>query len=184
VTDYMKGSDLLNVMNVRGHSFTELETKRVMTRLLMAVRHIHAAGVMHRDIKLENVLIDNCEDVTSVKLADFGFAAICDPSSAPSLKDVYGTPQYVAPEIILAHSPMYGNKADMWSLGVLLFIMLTGMSPFSSKRFDDRSRVPFGDPKCKHLSDGAKDLIRRLLKVDPAARLSAKDALAHPWLYI
>lgn len=182
VTDYARGSDLLNAMNVRGHCFTDLESKLVMARLLDAVRHMHAAGVMHRDIKLENVLIENVGDVTSIKLADFGFAAVCDPSSAPSLKEVYGTPQYVAPEIMMAQS--YGNKADMWSLGVLMFIMMTGVSPFSSKRLDDRSRVPFGDPKCKHLSEGAKDLMRRLLNVDPTARLSAKDALAHPWLYV
>ena len=180
VTELMAGSDLLTAINARGGSLGEGDARRVMVRLLDAIGHVHRAGLMHRDIKLENVLVESPDDIARVRLADFGFAAVCDPGSSPSLTYQCGTPLYVAPEVIAAE-PMYGNKADMWSLGVALFMMLNGFSPFSCGDAE-RSRVPFDDPRCPGVSREAEDLVRGLLKTDPAERLSAEEALSHPWI--
>jgi len=176
-----------------------------MRGLLAGLRHLHGRGVIHRDIKLENVLL--AEDGCTVKLADFGLAAelAVDASGAPLnpnalLRDVVGSQSYVAPEVLVRKSRGYaGPPADAWSAGVCLFTMLSGFFPMDvadardwrfrklqaeqaqGKRNTCQLVFSMYSRECP-FSDGVQKLIDGLLTIDPAARLTIDEALATPWL--
>jgi serine/threonine protein kinase len=156
----------------------ELFAQIMMRRVLEAVEFIHARGIAHRDMKPENILID---EAGAPKLSDFGFARVLGPDALVSTP--CGSPCYASPEC-LSGEPYDAIKSDIWSLGVMVFVMMTGSFPWTSnnqtqlyaqiKRGD--YLVPVGVPrKCA-------DFIRKMMKVDTATRLTATQALAHPWL--
>lgn len=182
ILEYLKGGELFDRI-VKKTSYNELEARDIVFILLQAIKYLHEKNIVHRDLKPENLLMASDNDDADVKIADFGFATVADGFSITSQ---CGTPGYIAPEILRAIP--YGKPADMWSFGVILYILLGGYPPFH----DDNQRNLFkkivrGEYKFhrdywKGISSEAKDLIRKLLTVDHHQRLTAQQALEHPWL--
>eukprot|EP00980_Cylindrotheca_fusiformis_P018291 scaffold5966_cov118-Cylindrotheca_fusiformis.AAC.16 len=190
VMELVSGGDLFDRI-VQQEKYTEVDARRAMRRLLSAIHYLHeTCHIVHRDLKPENIL---CASPTHVKLADFGLAKIV---KGDNLKTFCGTPQYFAPEVLRRRNTVtgqgrYGKPADMWSLGVILYILLTGNPPFGSVDFmgeDDNDEDPYTTLKFDeehHHWDAmpmAKNLVQNLLKLDPKQRLSVQQACDHPWI--
>lgn len=155
----------------------------------LSLTHIHAnvtcsKGVVHRDLKPENLLLQHKDSDSEIKIADFGFAK--KATSDHSLKTVCGTPGYAAPEILRMEK--YGTKADMWSIGVITYILLGGYPPFYADnekdliRMTKRGDFEFHDSDWGEISQEVKDMISSMLVTDPSRRASASELLAHPWM--
>ncbi|XP_029313681.1 serine/threonine-protein kinase H1-like [Cottoperca gobio] len=195
VLELATGGELLDRVVSRGH-FTERDATRALQMVLAGVGYLHNLGITHRDLKPENLLyyhpgVDSRLLVTDFGLATFGGAGSevsGDHTGADSwsLRTTCGTPEYMAPEVLLRKP--YSCAVDMWALGVIAYIVLSGSMPFED---DSRTRLYrsivrgkysfHGDP-WPSVSDLAKDFIQRLLLLDPAARLSAVQAVRHPWV--
>ncbi|KAJ2794542.1 hypothetical protein H4R20_006189, partial [Coemansia guatemalensis] len=185
VMEYCAGGDLWRHLRRRqqnmGSTATgeiaavdESEARRIVGQVAAAMAYLHAGGVLHRDLKLANILLTDTGDV---RVADFGLATSVGAGLAEPAT-VCGTPSYLAPEMLARRA--YGFEADVWALGCLLLTLLTGLQPFRSLRriTDDavaRVRLPSA------LSHDARDLVRVLLRVDPHARIRSADILAHPF---
>ncbi|KAE8660062.1 Phosphoenolpyruvate carboxylase kinase 2 [Hibiscus syriacus] len=171
--------DLYNLI-VNDGPFPEARARLIVTQLVNALVHIHGLGVVHRDIKPENVLFDSRN---SVNLTDFGSA---DVVAKEPLRGVVGTPYYVAPEILAGRE--YGEKVDVWSCGVVLYIMLAGFPPFDGETAVEifeavlRGNLRFPVRAFQWVSPGVKDLLRKMLCKDVSRRLSAEQVLRHPWI--
>ncbi|KAA0725097.1 Phosphorylase b kinase gamma catalytic chain, liver/testis isoform [Triplophysa tibetana] len=154
--------------------------------LLEAVQYLHSLNIVHRDLKPENVLLD---DQGHIKLSDFGFSVQLQPNE--KLRELCGTPGYLAPEILKCSMDEthegYGKEVDLWACGVILFTLLAGSPPFWHRkqllmlRMIMEGRYQFSSPEWDDRSDTVKDLILRLLVVEPTFRLTAEQALAHPF---
>jgi len=175
----------------------EAKCKALARSLLKAVNHIHAHGVVHRDIKPENILLAAAaaaaapatttedEEEEEVLLADFGLATTLKAGERATKP--CGSFEYAAPEILQKGSSGYDFKVDMWSVGVILFVILAGYHPFQDD--DERrafKRIVTGSyhlhpSRWNSVSEDAKDLVEQLLQVRPEVRLSASEALNHPW---
>ena len=188
VTDLMRGSDLRAALKQRG-SYTEEDARTVMKQLFQALVLMHdVAGVTHRDIKLENLLLPSELDPSKIQLSDFEYSAT-GTSSKPTMDLLCGSPLYMAPEVLGFGGGLYGNKVDVWSSGVVLFFLLSGYPPFALKstmhkllraiKYDEPN---MNDPVWQLISDEAQDFIQKLLTKDPEDRLSAREALLHPWM--
>lgn len=166
--------------------YTEETARDLVHRLLEAMVYCHDRNVMHRDLKPENLLLTSRSDDAAIKLADFGFAKKIASGAALSVQSQCGTPGYVAPEI-LKRLP-YGKAVDMWSTGVITYILLGGYPPFhdenQARLFNriKKGKFVFHDEYWSNISPQAKDLISRMLTVDPEARITAAEALKHPWI--
>lgn len=154
---------------------SELEAAEVMSDVLKALNHCHSQCIIHRDIKPENIMYGSDNQI---KLVDFGFAII-QHGSKPN--EICGTPYYVAPEVL---GGKYGKECDMWSLGVTLFQLLTGQYPFEGTTkpevFSKIKRGKFKIPA--NLTKNCQDLIRQMITLDPKKRITANEALNHPWI--
>lgn len=152
-----------------------------MKPLLEAIAHCHRNGVAHRDIKPDNVMFDSRQ---RLKLADFGSAEWC--GEGRGMKGVVGTPYYVAPEVLSGNE--YTEKVDVWSAGVILYVMLAGVPPFygdsAAEIFEAvlRGNLRFPTRIFRTVSPAAKDLLRKMICKDVSRRLSAEQALRHPWI--
>jgi len=186
VMELVKGGDLFDSI-VEKQRYTAIEARRAMRRLLSAVHYLHhESNIVHRDLKPENIL---CSSPTDVKLADFGLAKIM---KADGLKTFCGTPAYFAPEVLrrrhtVAGEGSYGKPADIWSLGVILYILLTGKPPFdpdveeSSKPFE----VDFeSDGHIWSSTPHAQDLVQKMLCLNPQQRLTVHQACDHFWVNV
>lgn len=180
VTDYCEGGELLRKLVEQGH-FAEAEAAAYMRQIISAVAFCHSRGICHRDLKPDNCLFLTQSPDSDIKLIDFGLGQRVDEEEL--MFAALGTPYYIAPEVV---EGSYDVKADCWSLGVMLYLMLSGTPPFDGKNNEEiLSRVKTGYFSFKALrgvSETAKDLIAQLLRKDPALRLSAHEALSHPWL--
>ena len=204
VSSLCRGGDLAQALELRG-CLCEEDAKTVMAGILRGVSHLHSRGVVHRDLKLENILLANCShDMSKVKIIDMGFAKKLSSAGATStegeaMHSVCGTALYFAPEVVkpslsageLRHKARFGTKVDMWSCGVILYCLLSGCPPFQVSKtnalwqlFEDISSATydFADPVWELLSDDALGMVEGLLKADPAKRMSAEEALQHPWM--
>lgn len=183
VTEIMLGGELFDRI-VTKTFYNEKEARDVCRILFEAMDFIHTKGVAHRDLKPENLLLVSKTDDKNIKIADFGFAKKI--TSSKCLLTQCGTPGYVAPEIL--HGVPYGTKADMWSLGVIVYILLGGYPPFIEQNQRElfkkikKGQYEFHVEYWGQISSEAKDLISGLLTVNPDKRLTAKDALADPWM--
>ncbi|OQR88105.1 calcium/calmodulin-dependent protein kinase [Achlya hypogyna] len=182
VTPLCTGGELFQDL-VKRSQYTEGDARTVLRKLASAVAYIHAQHIMHRDIKPENVLLYSSAPGAEIMLADFGFARL---SLGNHLGTACGTPGYIAPEVV--KGTKYGVAVDCWSLGVLLFILLSGTPPFpGSNHADILARVAVGAYSMDAapwalVSPRAKALVRRLLCVNPAERLTAEELLRDPWM--
>ena len=186
VFELMKGGDLRSALKRQGN-YTEEDTRTVMRQLLRALLFLHdEAGVTHRDIKLDNILLPSELDHAMIKLSDFGLSAAGTSSTSPSMTHPCGTLLYAAPEL-MERSPSYCNKVDMWSSGVVMFMLLCGYPPFWGSTNNKllrsilSARANFTYPAWQHISGKGRDLVQKLLEKDPSKRLSAREALLHPW---
>lgn len=182
ILEYLDGGELFDRI-VKKTFYNEKEARDLVLVVLNAIKYIHSINVIHRDLKPENLLLTSKDDDANLKLADFGFAVEVNGFSVSSQ---CGTPGYIAPEILNNH--LYGKPVDMWSFGVILYILLGGYPPFHHDNQRELfKKITKGDYQFHPdywgtVSDEAKDLIRGLLTVDPHKRLTVEQALAHPWL--
>lgn len=187
ITELLTGGEVLDAVLERGQ-YSEADARLCFVQLLEGIAYLHSKRVAHRDLKLENLLLATPDDITLIKIADFGLAKLTGPQGK-SMETICGTPQYVAPEVIQGVQGLsYGFAVDMWSAGVVLFILLGGYPPFHSenepKMFEQirRGDYNFDEAVWDLISEPAKDLISKLLVVDPNQRLTAEESLKHPWL--
>lgn len=181
VMELAEGGDLFNRLK-SSQSFTEDDVALILTQLLRALEYLHALRIVHRDLKPENILLKR-KDGLKIKIADFGLSKLLNEMSR--LESVCGTPLYVAPEV-LAADPHYGPEVDMWSTGIIAYVLLSGGdSPFIFNNlrelFDkiQRGDLRYNEDKWRNISPSARDLVNRCLVPDPAQRLSASAALKH-----
>ncbi|GMH48234.1 hypothetical protein TrRE_jg1956 [Triparma retinervis] len=179
----MAGGELFDRI-VAKKFYNELDARDCIRSILSALSYIHHGKIAHRDLKPENLLLATLTNDNDVKIADFGFAKKC--STTNCLKTQCGTPGYVAPEIL--EGKKYDYAADMWSIGVIMYIIIGGYPPF----YEDNQNLLFkkikrGDYEFhpefwNDISPEAKDLIGRCITVDPKKRISCADAVSHPWM--
>ena len=167
--------------------FTERDAANLVWQILLAVHYIHEAGLIHRDLKMENIMVEmtsNGDGSSNIvcKVTDFGFACVIEPGSNLSL--TVGTPLYMAPEIVKGQE--YGQKVDIWSLGVIVYVMLTSQFPYNARKKEliyqkvaSRKEHPSYTPLDRYYEDGrpAKDFIVRCLEKDPKKRWSTSQLL-------
>ena len=185
VMELLHGGDLFDRI-VSKSQYSEVESRRAMRRMLAAVHYLHQdRDIVHRDLKPENLLLVSRNDDVTVKLTDFGLAKSI---TEDGLKTFCGTPQYFAPEVLsrrttVAGSGRYGKEADIWSLGVILYILICGSPPFDATMDASAStKIPFGGPIWRATSKGAIDLISKMLTRDPSKRITVNDACWHEWI--
>mmetsp|Transcript_54194 Transcript_54194/g.158231 ORF Transcript_54194/g.158231 Transcript_54194/m.158231 type:complete len:546 (-) Transcript_54194:196-1833(-) len=181
VMECMEGGELFDrVMEQK--RFSERDAADAIWQMLLALNYIHSHGIVHRDIKLENFLYDS-KGSSHLKLIDFGFSKMWDPNIRMHVS--CGTLAYVAPEVL---ERSYTSQCDMWSLGVIVFILLAGYMPFAGGNQQVQSRkIAEGNytlrpERWNSVSKDATDFTKALLQVDPAKRLTAQTALEHPWI--
>ncbi|KAG2205143.1 hypothetical protein INT47_002237, partial [Mucor saturninus] len=179
VTEYIPGGELFYYLNEKG-KLSENEAKNIFVQIASALSWCHARNICHRDLKPENILMD--KEARNIKIADFGMATM--QSSNALLKTSCGSPHYVSPEIIRG-IPYYGPSADVWSAGIILYTLLTGKLPFDDNHVGKLlAKIKTGRFKKipDWVSSSAKDLIYRILVIDPNQRISFNDILSHPWI--
>lgn len=192
VMEYAAGGDLFHLVQKKG-SLSEEDARWFFQQIICALDYCHKMGVSSRDIKLENTLLTN-DPKPIIKLADFGFSKDEMQQSAPTSR--VGTPAYLAPEVIICQvNQSYDAKlCDLWSCGVLLYVMVIGSYPFQEnnsahgKKVADVEKllkkivnVDYKFPEKKVLSAECKDMINGLLKKDPKKRFTVKQICGHPW---
>jgi len=168
--------------------YPEQEAKVLMINLFKAVGFIHSKGIMHRDLKPENILLASKVSNTDVKISDLGLAKISKdyPRRLPRSHSICGSDFYLAPEVIKQEE--YGREIDIWSVGVVAYVVLSGSLPFFHNVLHKLYRqiverdLSFPEQAWKSVAKGAQDFILRLLQIRPGDRLTAEQALNHPWL--
>lgn len=182
IMEICTGGELFDRIIKAGH-LSERYAAAIMRQVFSAVAYCHSLNIMHRDLKPENLLFADQSSVSPLKVIDWGFAAQCGKNHRFS--SVVGTPYYVAPEVLYGN---YNKLCDLWSAGVILYILLSGYPPFhgkDNKEILDKvktGKFNFDTKAWRKVSDYAKDLIRRLLTFDPRRRITAQEALKHPWI--
>jgi len=177
VMEYICAGDLFSYIKKRS-KLTETVAKFIFKQIILAIQYIHRNNIVHRDIKLDNILIDLDNNV---KICDFGVSKIIKKDDI--LIDQCGTPTYIAPEI-LKNKGYEGFPVDVWSAGVVLYAMLNGNVPFKGGDLNELHKLIIaGEYKpIKHISKEAAHLLKCLLEVDPKKRIATDDILFHPWL--
>ncbi|XP_071605711.1 ribosomal protein S6 kinase alpha-3 isoform X2 [Heliangelus exortis] len=188
VTELMKGGELLDKI-LRQKFFSEREASAVLFTITKTVEYLHAQGVVHRDLKPSNILyVDESGNPESIRICDFGFAKQLRAENGLLMTPCY-TANFVAPEVLKRQG--YDAACDIWSLGVLLYTMLTGYTPFANGPDDTPEEIlaRIGSGKFSlsggywnTVSETAKDLVSKMLHVDPHQRLTAAQVLSHPWI--
>uniref|UniRef100_A0A452IYZ0 Ribosomal protein S6 kinase n=1 Tax=Gopherus agassizii TaxID=38772 RepID=A0A452IYZ0_9SAUR len=188
VTELMKGGELLDKI-LRQKFFSEREASAVLLTITRTVEYLHAQGVVHRDLKPSNILyVDESGNPESIRICDFGFAKQLRAENGLLMTPCY-TANFVAPEVLKRQG--YDAACDIWSLGVLLYTMLTGYTPFANGPDDTPEEIlaRIGSGKFSltggywnSVSITAKDLVSKMLHVDPHQRLTAAQVLRHPWI--
>eukprot|EP00916_Digyalum_oweni_P005021 GHVL01008951.1.p1 GENE.GHVL01008951.1~~GHVL01008951.1.p1 ORF type:complete len:437 (+),score=80.77 GHVL01008951.1:607-1917(+) len=183
VMELCRGGELFD--RIANGAFGETHAAQIMKQVLSAVWHCHMHGIAHRDLKPENFLFCTEFPYSPIKLIDFGLASRFDPSS-PKMTTPAGTPYYVAPEVL--EGGHYSELVDEWAAGVLMYILLCGYPPFNGRNDREIMRkvskgfFSFPEKDWKDISDEAKDLLRLLICKDVKTRLTAEQALNHPWI--
>ncbi|KAI4348703.1 hypothetical protein L6164_009394 [Bauhinia variegata] len=182
VMELCEGGELFDRIVARGH-YTERAAAVVTRTIVEVVQMCHQHGVMHRDLKPENFLFGNKKETATLKAIDFGLSVFFKPGER--FNEIVGSPYYMAPEVLKRN---YGQEVDIWSAGVILYILLCGVPPFWAETEQGvaqaiiRSVIDFKRDPWPKVSDNAKDLVKKMLDPDPKRRLTAQEVLDHPWL--
>lgn len=182
VLEYCAGGELLTRV-ARSATFSEAKAANIMKQLFSALIYCHNNGIIHRDLKPDNFLFMSAEENSHLKIIDFGLSVVSTEEDI--LHGIAGTPYYIAPEILTQN---YNQVVDCWSLGVVLYILLSGTPPFNGKDNNEvlmniyNASFSFRPAAFKHVSNQAKDLICHLLTKDPSHRYTAQMAFSHPWI--
>ncbi|XLU34544.1 hypothetical protein S245_070610 [Arachis hypogaea] len=185
VMELCEGGELLDRILSKGGKYSEDDAKAVMVQILNVVAFCHLQGVVHRDLKPENFLYTSKDESSEseLKAIDFGLSDFVRPDER--LNDIVGSAYYVAPEVL---HRSYSTEADVWSIGVIAYILLCGSRPFWARTESGIFRAvlkadpSFDEAPWPSLSTEAKDFVKRLLNKDPRKRISASQALSHPWI--
>ncbi|NXA34387.1 STK33 kinase, partial [Eudromia elegans] len=189
VMELCEDGELKNILHSKGH-FTENETRHIIQSLASAIAYLHKKDIVHRDLKLENILvkssdIDEANEMKlNIKVTDFGLAV--QKAGGSVFQSICGTPMYMAPEVISAHD--YSQQCDVWSIGVIMYMLLCGEPPFMAsleeKLFEliRKGDLCFKNAVWETVSEAAKQVLRLLLKVDPAHRITANELLDNQWI--
>ncbi|CAK8573263.1 unnamed protein product [Lathyrus sativus] len=182
VMELCAGGELFDRIIQKGH-YSEREAAKLIKTIVGVVEACHSLGVMHRDLKPENFLFDSSGEDAKMKATDFGLSVFYKPGQ--TFHDVVGSPYYVAPEVLCK---IYGPEIDVWSAGVILYILLSGVPPFWAETESGIFRqilhgdLDFESDPWPSISDSAKDLVKLMLNRDPKNRISAHNVLCHPWI--
>ncbi|KAJ7969696.1 putative Calcium-dependent protein kinase [Quillaja saponaria] len=182
VMELCAGGELFDRIIEKGQ-YSEKEAAKLIKTIVGVVETCHSLGVMHRDLKPENFLFDSPGEDAKMKATDFGLSVFYKPGQA--FHDVVGSPYYVAPEVLCKH---YGPEVDVWSAGVILYILLSGVPPFWAETESGifkqilKGKLDFKSDPWPSISESAKDLIEKMLQRDPKKRISAHEVLCHPWI--
>lgn len=182
VTEFLPGGELFDFIT-KQHTLTEAMAAQVMAQLLSAVNYCHKSNVVHRDLKPENLLLAIPGSLSQIKIIDFGTSTLKQPGQ--SLQKLKGTAYYIAPEMLGTN---YTEKCDLWSCGVILYVMLSGNAPFNGPNSKSilakvkQAKYKLEGRPWDSISHEAKDFVRSLMEPNPHFRLSAEEALAHPWI--
>jgi len=181
VTEFYEGGELLDRL-AKQNLFTETQAANIMKQIFSAVNYCHKNKIVHRDLKPENIVYETIKEDSILKIIDFGTSQFFRQGEV--LQKPLGTCYYVAPEVL---KKSYTHKCDVWSCGVILYFMLCGRPPFNGNTEKKvlekvvKGLYEFKDSEWEGVSENAKDLIRKLLEYSPEKRLSADEALNHPW---
>lgn len=182
VLELLTGGELFDRIVAKG-SYSEADASKLIKEITEAIQYLHSIGVVHRDLKPEN-LIYATENAADIKITDFGLAKF--DKNGKQMNTACGTPGYVAPEVL--KNDLYGPPVDLWSLGVILYILLCGFPPFyhdsTSALYKQikKGAYDFPDPYWSDISESAKELVRGLLTVNPKDRFTPAQVLAHGWI--
>ena len=182
VMELVPGKELFDKIVERGQ-YSEKDASNIVRQIISAVEYLHEQGIAHRDLKPENLLSSGDDTNEIIKIADFGFSKDFNDDK---LQTSCGSPGYVAPEVLTSES--YDRSVDMWSIGVIVYILLCGYPPFYAdnapalfKKIMD-VKYDFDDPSWDDVSDSAKELIQNLLVKNPSERFTAAQCKNHPWV--
>lgn len=178
----MEGGELFDRI-VEKENYSEKEASETIRPIVDCIKYCHDIGLIHRDLKPENLLYETTEEKSIIKVSDFGVARFVNNELATT---ACGTPSYLAPEMTMGGG--YGKEVDLWSIGIVIYIMLCGFPPFYSENNQElfkmiqSGKFDFPSPYWDDISESAKDLIKNLLVLNPADRHDASAILAHPWI--
>ncbi|XP_040266253.1 serine/threonine-protein kinase 33 [Bufo bufo] len=192
VMELCEGGELREILH-RRKRLSETETRHIIHSLASAIAYLHKKDIVHRDLKLENILVQSEEAAEggemklNIKVTDFGLAVQKGGVGSENLlQATCGTPIYMAPEVINAHA--YSQQCDTWSIGVIMYMLLSGDPPFMGSSEDKlfelvkRGELKFSASVWQSVSEAAKDVLQKLLRVDPADRITANELLDNPWI--
>jgi len=187
VTEFINGGELFYIVVDRGY-FYEDDARNVIRQICLGVKYLHEVGIAHRDLKPENILCQTSKELKEemiIKIADFGLSKVFGDGN--ELSTSCGTPDYAAPEVLRMEGT-YDKAVDMWSVGVISYVLLCGFPPFYAKTqavlFERimNAEYTFPEPEWSQVSDSAKDFVTSLLQVDSKRRFTPQQCLEHPWL--
>jgi calcium-dependent protein kinase len=182
VMELCEGGELFDRIVARGH-YSERAAAKIVRTIAEVVKMCHQNGVMHRDLKPENFLFANKKEDSNLKAIDFGLSVFFKPGE--KFSEIVGSPYYMAPEVLKRN---YGPEVDIWSAGVILYILLCGVPPFWAETEQGvalailRGVLDFKREPWPQISDNAKSLVKQMLEIDPRKRLTAQQVLEHPWI--
>ena len=179
--EYVAGGELYEKL-IEVERFDEEISKKIVKQSLQALKHLHDLNICHRDLKPENIMFD--EEGSRLKLIDFGMSKILQ-DEATLMNTKLGTPYYISPEVLKGE---YNIKCDMWSIGVICFVILCGEPPFNGKNTSELFKkikttdYGFNQPIWSQISNEAKDFIEKLIDPDLDTRMTVEQALSHEWI--
>ena len=185
IMEYCSGGDLLSYFEYHEYELPESKVCEIIHKLSMAIYYLHSYGIVHRDLKPENILMTDISDTADIRLLDFGLSKIV--GNEEKCTEPYGTLSFVAPEVL--QGKPYDKSVDLWSIGIITFLLLCGYLPFDDKHSEReiarqtiQDPVPYEKKIWDKYSPEAKAFVDGLLQKKPEKRYSIKEVLEHPWI--
>ena len=182
MTELCKGGDLYSYLNQRSFKIPEAKAAKLIYKLAKSVSFLHTLGIIHRDLKPENILMTS--DEADIRISDFCICKRLEPNE--TTKEIVGTLGYMAPEVLMGKE--YNYSADVWAIGVITYLLLTGYLPFDDEQEDKEvirktlfESIPFYNDSWKNISSKAKEFVKKILKKDKEERITIEGILSDPW---